>query len=185
MTDVKCLPQPPASRLRCWYLKAWFQGQTHRWRDLSFGCTSTNSTTRNRIRATEMAVDSTMDKAGIPSGKVGSLSVRQIRVDIVVWTELTVFIHQRVKMCCLILFTLLQEAAELHLAVPFPILTGKVFIISLQNVAFVTKIFNHSAMRESSAWGRVAGVAPVLWLIWRLANCPWKKKKEKKKANQC
>lgn len=54
-----------------------FKRQTHRWRDLSFGCRRTNNTTRNRIRATELAVDATMDKAGIPSGRVGLLSVKQ------------------------------------------------------------------------------------------------------------
>lgn len=174
--NTKCLPEPRASSVRCCCIKAWFWGQTHRWRDLSFGCRSTNSTTRNRIRATELAVDATMDKAGIPSGEVGSLSVRQINS----WHSYmyrTVTIHPRLKMRHPILFTLLQEAAELHLAVPFPVLTGKVFIISLQNIAFITKIFNHGAMRESSAWGGVAGVAPILWLIWRLAYCPWKEKK--------
>lgn len=74
----------------------------------------------------------------------------------------------------LIFLTLLHKAAELHLAVPFPILTGKVFVVSLQNIAFITEIFNHSAMRESSTCGGVAAVAPVLWLIWRLAYCQWK-----------
>lgn len=54
----------------------WLWATTHRWRDLSFGCRSTNSTTRSRMRATELAVDATMDKAGIPRGKVGSRSAR-------------------------------------------------------------------------------------------------------------
>lgn len=44
---------------------------SRRWRDLSFGWRSTNSTTRSRIKATELAVDATMDKVGIPSGKAG------------------------------------------------------------------------------------------------------------------
>lgn len=46
-----------------------------RWKDLSLGCTSTKSTTKSRIRATELAVDATIDRAGIPSGEDGSLSV--------------------------------------------------------------------------------------------------------------
>lgn len=62
------------------------------------------------------------------------------------------------------------------MAVPFPILTGKVFIVSLKNIAFITEIFNHSAMSESFTCGGVAGVAPVLWLIWRLAYCPRKER---------
>lgn len=74
-------------------------------------------------------------------------------------------------------FTLLHEAAELHLAVPLSILAGKVLIVSLQNVAFITKILNHSAVRKSLAWGGVTGVAPVLWLKWRLAYCPRKERK--------
>ena len=73
---------------------------------------------------------------------------------------------------CHLISTLLHEAAELHLAVPFSILTGKVFIVSLQNITFITEIFNYGAMRKSLAWGGVAGVAPVLWLKWRLAYCP-------------
>lgn len=73
-----------------------------------------------------------------------------------------------------LIFTLLHQTDEFHMAVPFPILTGKILIVSLQNITFITEIFNHSAMRKSSTWGGVAGVAPVLWLIWRLAGCSWK-----------
>lgn len=149
--------------------------QTHRWRDLSFGCRRTNNTTRNRIRATELAVDATMDKAGIPSGRAGLLSVKQMNS----WHSYAYRAdYLWFKMCRLILVTLLQQAAELHLAVPFPILTGEVFIISFQNIAFIAKILNHCAMRESSTWRGVAGEAPILWLIWRLAHCPWKEKKQ-------
>lgn len=61
----------------------------------------------------------------------------------------------------------------MHEAVPLPVLTREVFILSLKNEAFITEIFNHSAMRQSSAWGRVAGEAPVLWLIWRSTHCWW------------
>lgn len=42
---------------------------------MSLGCTRTKSTTKSRIRATELAVEATMDRAGIPSGEDGSLSV--------------------------------------------------------------------------------------------------------------
>lgn len=95
------------------------------------------------------------------------------------WTELTVFIKEGkyVFYFFLFSFTLLHEAAELHLAVPFPILTGKVFIVPLQNIAFLTEIFNDGAMSKSSTCWGVAGVAPVLWLIWRLAYWPWEKRK--------
>lgn len=41
---------------------------------MSLGCTRTNSTTKSRMRATELAVDATIDRAGIPSGELGSLS---------------------------------------------------------------------------------------------------------------
>lgn len=68
-------------------------------------------------------------------------------------------------------FTLLHEAAELHLAVPLPILTGEVFIIPLQNVTLLAEVLNHCAVRESLALGGVTGVTPVLWLIWRLTHC--------------
>jgi len=44
------------------------------WKDLSLGCTRTNSTTNSRMSATELAVDATMDRAGMPSGELGSLS---------------------------------------------------------------------------------------------------------------
>lgn len=73
-------------------LLQWCWGDTHRWRDLSLGCSNTNSTTRKRIRATELAVDATMDKAGIPSGKLGSLSVTQIQ-------SIHNYVHPRLKMC--------------------------------------------------------------------------------------
>lgn len=43
---------------------------------MSLGCTRTKSTTKSRIRSTELAVETTMDRAGIPSGEDGSLSVR-------------------------------------------------------------------------------------------------------------
>lgn len=41
---------------------------------MSLGCTRTNSTTKSRMSATELAVDATIDRAGIPSGELGSLS---------------------------------------------------------------------------------------------------------------
>lgn len=41
---------------------------------MSFGCTRTKSTTKSRINATELAVDATIDRAGMPSGELGSLS---------------------------------------------------------------------------------------------------------------
>lgn len=66
-------------------------------------------------------------------------------------------------------FALLHDTADWHEVVPFPKLTGKVFIVSLQNVTFITEILNHDAMRKSSAWGGMAGVASILWLIRRLA----------------
>lgn len=36
------------------------------WNDFSFGCSKTNSTTNSRIRATELAVEATMDSVGTP-----------------------------------------------------------------------------------------------------------------------
>ena len=41
---------------------------------MSFGCSSTNSTTSSRMSSTELAVDATIDRAGMPSGELGSLS---------------------------------------------------------------------------------------------------------------
>ena len=66
-------------------------------------------------------------------------------------TELTVCIKEgKYVFYFFFFFTLLHEAAELHLAVPFTILTGKVFIVPLQNIAFLTEIFNNSAMSKSA-----------------------------------
>jgi hypothetical protein len=45
------------------------------WKDFSFGCSSTNSTTRRRMSATELAVEATMDSAGTPSDVWVSLSM--------------------------------------------------------------------------------------------------------------
>jgi len=112
------------------------------------GCNSTNSTTRSRIRATELAVDATMDKAGIPNGRVGLRSVRQIRNDTY---QCRTYCNYLIVQIYNLLITLLHEAAELHLAVPLSILTGEVFVVSLQNIAFLTEVFNHSAMRKSLA----------------------------------
>lgn len=67
---------------------------------------------------------------------------------------------------------MLNEAADWHYSVPFPILTSDEFIVSLQNIAVITEILNHSAMRKSFAWRGVARVATIFWLIWRLAYCP-------------
>ena len=41
---------------------------------MSLGCSRTNSTTSSRMRATELAVEATMERAGMPSGELGSLS---------------------------------------------------------------------------------------------------------------
>lgn len=67
--------------------------------------------------------------------------------------------------------TSLVDTANLHGAVPLPVLTGQVFIVSLQDVAFITEVLNHSAMVQSMAGGRVAGVAPILWLKWWQTHC--------------
>lgn len=42
---------------------------------MSFGCTRTNNTTKRRMRTTELAVEVTMDRAGIPRGELCSLTV--------------------------------------------------------------------------------------------------------------
>lgn len=56
------------------------------------------------MRATELAVDATIDKAGMPNGKDGLRSVRKTTVDTVMCTELTVIIYLVVQMCNLIVF---------------------------------------------------------------------------------
>lgn len=45
------------------------------------GCTRTNSTTKSKMSATELAVDATIDRAGIPSGELGSLSEGQRKTE--------------------------------------------------------------------------------------------------------
>ena len=62
---------------------------------MSFGCTRTNSTTKSRMSATELAVDATIDRAGMPSGELGSLSVRhkKTREELKMWfTDLDFYI---------------------------------------------------------------------------------------------
>lgn len=44
---------------------------------MSLGCSRTNSTTNSRRRATEEAVDATMDSAGIANGDRGSFSEKE------------------------------------------------------------------------------------------------------------
>ena len=44
--------------------------------------------------------------------------------------------------------TSLVDTANLHGAIPLPFLTGKifVFVVSPQDVAFITEVLNHSAL---------------------------------------
>lgn len=77
----------------------------------------------------------------------------------------------RVTLVCGEGVTLLHYTADLHEAVPCAVLTGEVFIFSFHDVAFVTEILDHSAVRKSSARVGVAGVASVLRLIRRTTHC--------------
>lgn len=67
------------------------------------GCTRTNSTTKSRMSATELAVDATIDRAGIPSGELGSLSEgtrrRRGREKVKMWfTDVNLhFLHEAVR----------------------------------------------------------------------------------------
>jgi len=54
--ETGCLPAPPNPS---YAHLLW-------WNDFSFGCSKTNSTTKSRIRATELAVEATMDSVGTP-----------------------------------------------------------------------------------------------------------------------
>lgn len=123
------------------------------------------------MSATELAVDATMDdRAGIPRGNAGSLSVKARGR-----------LESRAPGPCdrthrLTPPTLFQEAAELHLAVPLAKLAGEILVIPFQNVALVAEIFDDGAVSESSARGRVADVASVLRLVRRLAHWPREEK---------
>lgn len=74
----------------------------------------------------------------------------------------------------LLSFTFFDDAADWYHIVPFSIVTGKKLIVSLHNVTIVTEILYHCAMRKPSAWGGVASITSIFWLIWRLAYYPWK-----------
>lgn len=65
-----------------------------------------------------------------------------------------------------LLLTLTEHTADLHRTVPFSLLADEGFVISLQCVAFITEILHHSAMSQTMAWRRVAGITPVLWHSW-------------------
>lgn len=67
-----------------------------------------------------------------------------------------------------------DNAADWHRVVPLPITTGPKLVVSFQNVTVITEILYDSAVRKSSAWGGVARVTSVFWLIWRLTNYPGK-----------
>lgn len=45
------------------------------WMDLSLGCSRTKRTTSSRMRATELAVEATIERAGIPRGERSSFPV--------------------------------------------------------------------------------------------------------------
>ena len=62
------------------------------------------------------------------------------------------------------LCTLVQETADLHGAVPAPLLAGQVLVVPLQDEALVTEVLDDSAVGQTAAGGGVAGEAPVLWL---------------------
>lgn len=124
------------------------------------------------MSATELAVDATMDdKAGIPRGRAGSLSAGPIgRRESLTAGRRSERNHPTPP-------TLFQEAAELQLAVPLPKLARQILVIPLQDVAFIAEILDDGAVSESSTRRRVADVAAVLRLVWRLTHW-WREEKE-------
>lgn len=135
------------------------------------------------MRITELAVDMTMDRAGMPSGELGSLSagekekkkVGEVKMRPVGFLICTFYCDGQPD------GTFCKPAADLHGAVPLAVLAGEESVVALQGVALVAEVLDDSFLGELVAGRRVTAVAPILRLS--RGGTDWKER-EKLKRDQ-
>lgn len=134
------------------------------------------------MRITELAVDMTMDRAGMPSGELGSLSagerekekVGEVKMRPVGFLICTFYCDRQPD------GTFCEPAADLHGAVPFAVLAGEESVVALQGIALVAEVLDDSFLGELVAGRRVTAVAPILRLS--RGGTDWKERGKKARS---